>query len=144
VVIFCLAGFALVYCANTAIGRVCMGLVGAPAASRYLTLMIPAGLAVYLHLATLASARRAHLLGLAYVVLLIPGCLFLQNGDRENVRWYSEGRRAWKAAYLATHDAVQATRQANFPIHPFPDTLTERLQFLEKHRLNLFKPDGQP
>ena len=144
-VIFSLAAFALTYCANTAVGRVCLGLEGgAPASSRYLTLMIPAGLAIFLHIATLSVPRRAQGLGLAYAGLLLFGTLYLQRGDRDTIRWYSDGRRAWKAAYLATHDAVQATRQANFPIHPFPDTLTERLQFLEKHRLNLFKPDGQP
>jgi len=59
------------------------------------------------------------------------------------VNYYSEGRRAWKAAYLKTKDEVKANELSNFCVYPAP-RLKERLQFLEKNRLNLFNPDGTP
>jgi hypothetical protein len=139
VVISCLAAYALIYCMNTAIGRVCLGYEQASAASRYVTLMIPAGLAIFLHLATL---RPAQWLGLAYALLLVPGTIALRQDDWNSVHWYSDGRRAWKAAYLSTHDEAKANEQAHFSIYPAP--VTDRLKFLEQRQLNLFNPSAKP
>jgi hypothetical protein len=58
-IIFLLAAFELIYLVNTAIGRVMLGLGDAPIASRYVVLMIPGGLAIYLALATRARSKLA-------------------------------------------------------------------------------------
>jgi hypothetical protein len=135
VVIFFLSGFTLLYCADTAIGRVRLGLDAAPAASRYVTLMIPGALAIYLHLATLRR-RSAGILGLVCALALIPATTRLSPVEWASVRSYSEGRAAWKAAYLATHDEAKATAASHFEI--YPHSVADRLEFLERNHLNLF------
>lgn len=139
VAIFSLATFALLYCAFTAIGRVCLGVTNAPAASRYVTLMISGGLALWLHLTTLRRATLGRMLALAYTACLAVGTLALRHEDWESVHWYSDGRTAWRAAYFHTHDAAKANREAGFDIHPLPNSLADRLKFLEARRLNFFK-----
>ena len=49
-----LAVYVLVYCANTAIGRVFLG-PEAPLATRYVTLLIPGMLAIFLQIALIRS-----------------------------------------------------------------------------------------
>jgi hypothetical protein len=139
VVIFFLSGFTLLYCADTAIGRVHLGLDAAPAASRYVTLMVPGALAIYLHLATL-RVRGAGILGLIMALALVPATTRLSPREWESVRSYSDGRAAWKAAYLATHDEAKATATSHFEI--YPHSVAARLEYLERHHLNLF--NGQP
>lgn len=139
VVIFSLSAFALLYCFNTAVGRVCLGIEAAPQASRYVTLMIPAGLAVYLGL-TRALPRQAFAMGVFYVGLLCAGTLVLRPSDWESIRWFHDGREAWKAAYLETHDELLANQRSKFQVYPIPGKITERLKYLEEHRLNLFTP----
>jgi hypothetical protein len=137
-VIFSLAAFALLYAAYTAVGRVCFGLDGAPAASRYVTLMIPAGFAFFLQLASVRSARTAGLLGVAYALLLAAGTLDLRRDDWDNVNWFHNGRLAWKEAYLKTGDEMEANRLSGFRVYPDPGAITERLDYLRRHKLNLF------
>jgi hypothetical protein len=58
------------------------------------------------------------------------------------VNWYHQIKISWKAAYLETHNRKTADRRANFAMYPEP--LTYELSFLEKNRLNLFKPETGP
>ncbi|MBK9990768.1 MAG: hypothetical protein IPP19_08570 [Verrucomicrobia bacterium] len=142
-VIFCLAAFSLIYGLNTAIGRVFSGWQEAGAASRYVTLMIPAGLAAYLHFATLNKAILARTLTIAYVCFLAYNTVELHTRDWRSINHYSEGRRAWKAAYLETRSEEQASERTHFQVYPAP-VLGDRLRYLEAHRLNLFNSDAHP
>ena len=137
VVLFCLSAFTLLYCANTAVGRVHMG-ASASLAPRYVTLLIPGGLALFLQLALWGRRVALAWPALAYAVMLIPGTCFLRPLDIAGVDWYTEGRTKWKAAYLETHDEAKADKIANFAIYPGP--IGDRLRFLEERRLNLFSP----
>jgi hypothetical protein len=137
VVLFCLSAFALLFCANCAIGRVFTGPI-APLAPRYASLLIPAGLAIFLQLSALRVRPHVGWLALAYTVLLIPGTAVQRADEIYGIHWYAEGRSAWKAAYLSTHDQAQADAIAHFPVYPGP--VTERLDYLETRRLNLFLP----
>jgi hypothetical protein len=139
VVLFCLAAFALLFCANCAIGRVFTGPI-APLAPRYAALLIPAGLAIFLQLAQLRAHPNLAWLAMAYVVLLVPGTSIRRADEIYGENWYADGRRSWKAAYLRTHDEVQADQVAHFPVYPGP--LGDKLTFLEDRRLNLFLPDS--
>jgi hypothetical protein len=141
--IFCLAAFALIYCFETAVGRVCLGWKDASATSRYVTLMIPAGLALYLHVSGLKNRALASALSILYAVLLLSGTVRLHNSDWRSIHTFSDGRLAWKAAYLKTHDLIQANEFAGFLIYP-TSQLEERLRFLEKNRINLFNSNGLP
>ena len=139
VVLFCLAAFALLFCANCAIGRVFTGSI-APLAPRYAALLIPAGMAIFLQLAQLRAHRNLAWLAMAYVVLLVPGTSIRRADEIYGANWYADGRRSWKAAYLKSHDEAQADQIAHFPVYPGP--LGEKLTFLEDRHLNLFLPDS--
>jgi hypothetical protein len=137
VVLFCLSAFALLFCANCAIGRVFTSSI-APLAPRYASLLIPAGLAIFLQLLLLRAHRGLGWAAMAYVVLLIPGTAVTRADEIYGANWFAEGRRSWKAAYLSTHDEAKADQLSHFSIYPAP--LGERLTFLENNRLNLFLP----
>jgi len=143
VVMFSLAAFVLIYCFETAVGRVFCGWKEGAAGSRYVTLMIPAGLALYLFFAGLKNRLLSTCCCCLYAVLLIFGTLRLHNSDWRFIHSYNTGRLAWKAAYLATGDEGKAGELAGFQIYPAVQ-LEERLRFLEKHQLNLFNPRGLP
>jgi hypothetical protein len=137
-VIFCLAAFTLIYCIETAIGRVCLGWDGASRASRYVTLMIPGGLAIGLHLATIQQTWVRTWCCASYGLVLIWGTLFLSTEDKRTVSNWHDGLKAWKQAYLATHDEQISNKVSAFSIYPgaIPEN---HLQYLEKNNLNLFK-----
>lgn len=141
VVLFCLAAFALLYCANCAIGRVFTGPI-APYASRYSGLLIPAGLALFLQLASLARRRAFAWALVGYTILLVPATAVMAAYEVAGADWYADGRRAWKAEYLKTQDQSDADRVARFAIYPAP--LNDRLAFLKEHRLNLFADGPAP
>src|SRR5262249_46310435 len=64
-----LAAFGLLFCAGAAVGRITLGL-GSAQATRYVPLVVPAFLGLYLHLQTLRTARARMLLsGLAAVLM---------------------------------------------------------------------------
>jgi hypothetical protein len=137
--VFCLAAFTLVFCVQTAIGRTCLGWESASRASRYVTLMIPGGLAIGLHLATIKSRFRPPWVTLAYGALLVIGTMQLRESDWMLIKQWHDGRETWKETYLHTHDQQKANEASQFTI--FPGGMPEaHMQFLEKHRLNLFKP----
>ncbi len=140
VVIFSFSAFVLVYCANTAVGRITLGL-GAANASRYVTLMIPGAMALLLHCKYFPPPRGRQILFLA-TLLFAAGTLRLTEKDWQSVNWFHDGRAGWKAAYLATHDELQANKISGFPVYPKPGAITQRLQFLEQNHLNLFAPDN--
>jgi len=139
-VLFCLAAFALLFCLNCAVGRVFTSAI-APYSSRYVALMVPAGMALLLQLGGLVRARYAWL-ALLYTLLLVPSTAFLRDYEASGANWYSDGRRAWKEEYLRTRDEAGAARAAHFPIYPAP--LGERLKFLEDRNLNLFHDSPHP
>jgi hypothetical protein len=138
VIIFCLAAFALMYCFNTALGRVFLGVEQART-SRYVTLMIPAGLTIYFSLGVLPSLRCARVLQAIYIVVLVSGTTLMRSSDLMTAQTFHDGRLAWKKAYLVTHDEVEANRVSGYDVYTAP-VLGPRLKFLEERKLNLFKP----
>jgi hypothetical protein len=138
-IIFSLAAFEVAYLINTAVGRVMLGLDEAPIASRYVILMIPGGLAVYLALATCARPGLARRLSLAYALLLIPATAFLRTSEQSALDRFSTGRLDWKRAYLRTHSESESSRISDFDVFPF--SVADKLKYLETHRLNLFNGD---
>jgi hypothetical protein len=141
VVLFCLSAFALLFCANCAVGRVFTGSI-APLAPRYAALLIPAGLAIFLQLCALRVRPGVSWLVFTYVALLVPGTAVRRADEVYGANWYADGSRAWKAAYLSTHDESKADQAAHFSVYPGP--VSDRLIFLEDRQLNLFlPPDSQ-
>jgi len=140
-VLFFLTAYELLYCANNALGRVMLG-DAAPLASRYVTLVIPAGLVIVLELSALRRGRAAFWCCLVFAAAIAPGDLVMRTDEMDLVHWYYNFRSSWKAAYLATHNQQEANRRAHFSMYPVP--LTFELSYLEEHHLNLFKPESGP
>jgi hypothetical protein len=134
-VIFVLLAFSLLFVVNTAAGRVCLGREGA-AASRYVTLMIPAFLAMYFCLLTFSANRVGKIAIGLFVLLLIPSALAVRNGVVAN----ADGKRAWAACYRQREDIQYCDNSTNFKVDPYPDYdhLKEKLDYLKQQRLNLF------
>ena len=116
-----------------------LGYEAAATTSRYVTLLIPAGLALFLAVSSYRPSGIGLWLGVAFTILLVPATVEFRPWERETVESVANGRRAWKTIYLETHSQDQANKRAQFKVHPFD--LTERLKYLEEHKLNLF--DGR-
>ncbi len=136
-----LLSFSLFFAANAAVGRVCQGLPEAAQFSRYMALLVPAYLAIYFHLLTWRkNAFRAALLTV-FAIALIPGTLRMPNGFSPRI--VSDGKQAWKTCILQIGNIDYCDQATGFPIYPDPRRthLLEKLQFLQKNRLNLYSGD---
>jgi len=136
-----LLSFSLLFEANAAVGRVCLGMPEAAQLSRYMGLLVPAFLAIYFHLLTWRkSTFRTALLAL-FVIALIPGTVRMPSGYSPQL--VSDGKQAWKTCILQTGNINYCDRATGFPLHPDPrkTQLLEKLQFLQKNRLNLYSGD---
>lgn len=140
--LFLLSSATLLFCLNTAIGRVMLGWQFAPYASRYVTLLIPGIFALYLRIEQVESNRWRNL---GWAALLFASGwhgLLLTTQEQSSAERYYHGRLLWKESYLATgsqQKADAATEKAlGFVI--YPGDLSARLEYLRQRDLNLFKP----
>ena len=137
-VVAILTSFALMFGAATAAGRLCPEWEAATA-SRYVPYATTAWFGAFLWLTSrLDTARwpRDVLLALTLVVLL---------GERFDrgtpaAAFYPTVKRAWIACYVETKSIDACSARVGHAIYPVPtDTrLQEKLDFLERYRLNLF------
>ena len=131
-----LLSYSLLFSTNAAIGRLCSTLRLAYS-SRYVTLLIPAFLAIYFYLLSKPwHGKRKFVLAL-WVLLLIPAAL---RKPWEEIRWYSGGKRDWVTCYTRTGNIRYCDQSANFTVDPYPGQpgFQEKLDYLQEHRLNLF------
>jgi len=136
-----LLGFSLLFEGNAAIGRVSLGMPEAAQISRYMGLLVPGYLAIYFHLLTWRkNAFRTAILAM-FVIALIPGAIRMPNGYSPQL--VSDGKQAWKTCILQIGDINYCDHATGFPLHPDPrkTQLLEKLQFLQKNRLNLYSGD---
>ncbi len=128
--------YSLLFSANTAVGRVCVGLPAPAQASRYTTLLIPAFLGLYFFLLTVKSAPLRKILVALFVAVLIPGHVHIS----QRVDWFANGKRAWAICYRKTEDIAFCDAATKFKIYPNPSQtqLKQKLDYLKEHKLNLF------
>jgi hypothetical protein len=136
VVVFLLASFAILYAFNTAVGRVFLGLENAPFASRYVPLLVPGILALFIYAGLLKSRVSGVVVISILIVGMVLGTLRLSEHDQTLVAWYRGGRIAWRDAYLKTGSQSEADRLANFKI--FPAQLDWRIDSLKQRKLNFY------
>lgn len=135
-----LAAATLLYCVNTAIGRVSLGWQEAPYASRYVTLTALGIFALYLQAESLTRpwTRLAAWAGIL-ALMLFSGLVFSRE-DRNATEWYRLGRERWREACLSRPEppTTVPVPGGDFPIHP--GDVRAKVDFLRRHRLNLFAP----
>jgi hypothetical protein len=131
-----LLAYSLLLSANTAVGRVCLGIPAGAQSSRYATLLIPAFLGMYFYLLTVEFARLRHILLALLIVIVIPGHVHISVG----AQWFVNGKRAWAACYKQMGDIGFCDSTTGFPVYPVPERtrLKQKLDYLKEHRLNLF------
>lgn len=141
-VLFTLTASTLLYCLNTAIGRISLGWHDAPYAPRYIPLIVPGILALFIQAERLASRFWRNVLWVALFVTAAWSGFTLSFGDRNAVDWYRRNRERWREVYLATDSQAKAdaatASDGGFTIHP--GDLSTKLEHLRRHQLNLWKP----
>jgi hypothetical protein len=137
---FSLAGFALLFAAGTAVGRICLEFASANA-SRYIPYMLPGMLALYL-----VIRRSAATSPVAYALLpvLLVACIAKETDEtsRKEAETYFRYKQRWRDCYLATHDIAACDVSSGHPVYPSPEVtqLQQKLDWLEQHRYSLFQP----
>ena len=137
--VFVLSAFSLTFAANTAMGRVCLGLEAA-LAERYVPYMLTLVIATYLFVSMwpkFPRLRMAVLVGFLAIAAAKETVLIrrpLAESDH-----YARIKSSFRDCYLG--GATLAACSARWPIHPDPkDTrLQEKLDYLRDHRLSLFR-----
>jgi hypothetical protein len=135
-----LAVFGLLFCAGTAVGRITLGL-NAAQSTRYVPLVVPAFLGLYLHLQTLRSLRGRLLLSCLAVVALAAATFPMRADEARFIAILARDKQRWVDAYLETGSVRVADARARRPIYPNPPDVThleEKLDTLRRQRLNLF------
>jgi len=131
--------FSLLFCANTALGRLCLGLLTAQS-SRYVPYLIPAFLGIYF--SCLASGNKSwKTVGTIGVwAIAISAALPVRMGDRSMMAQYHNVKNSWRECYLQHHDIEQCDTLTGTKIYPWPASghLREKLDFLEEKKLNLY------
>jgi hypothetical protein len=131
-----LLGYSLLFAANTAIGRVCLGLPAPAQSSRYATLLIPAFLAMYFYLLAVPSKKVREVAFLLLALILIPGHARVA----PRAARYAVGKRAWASCYKQAESIAYCDSATKFTIYPYPERtrLKQKLDYLKKNKLNLF------
>lgn len=136
--ILTLTSFSLLFAAATAYGRIALGFPGAQA-TRYVPLLVPALLGVYLRLSEIARPRpRAPLLAASAVAIALA-TFPMRASEARFMEHLSRGKRAWVEAYLATGNLAEANDRAGLSIFPYDAPEVPRmLAYLREHQLNLY------
>jgi len=131
-----LLSFSLLFAANTAVGRCCLGPAVA-LSSRYMPLLIPAFLAIYFYLLSKSWDDKRKLIVAAWVILILPAAVSI---PRNSIRPYINGKRQWANCYVRTGDLQYCDKSTNFVIFPDPERthLQQKLDYLRQNHLNLF------
>src|SRR5579884_15808 len=141
--LFLLPAFTLLFVFNCAYGRASISLGGA-LASRYVTLVLPGLVALFLCLRLAKPPRiRRYAPWLVLALLYLP-CTLLLASDRSTMAALSKGKVLWVQAYRQTGDIDRTDHTAHFKIHPNPAAthLKEKLDFLQRHGYECFARSG--
>jgi hypothetical protein len=130
--------FSLIFCANTALGRLCLGVLTAQS-SRYIPYVIPAFLGLYFS-ALAYRQKTSRAAGVAAVIAIAASAsLVIRIGDRSMMAQYHRVKNDWRECYLQRHDIAQCDALTGNKIYPWPGTqLKDKLDYLEQNRLNLY------
>lgn len=132
-----LVAYTLLFCANTAYGRLCGGL-GNAQSSRYVIYLELGVLGLYFQMLNSRRSSRQTLLLAALLVSVITAS-FATN--REHMTYFRYVKQEWKACYIQTEDLIGCNRFVGFPIFSHPPERThlqEKLQYLKRARENLY------
>ena len=141
---FSLAGFALLFAAGTAVGRICLEFVSANA-SRYIPYIMPGMLAIYLVIRRNAAKSP---IAFALLPVLLIACIAKETEETSKIEaeTFFKYKQRWRDCYLATHDIGVCDASAGHAVYPSPEAthLQKKLDWLEQHRYSLFRTRQRP
>jgi len=135
-IVVSLTAFTLVFCFNTAYGRLCEGLQ-ASSISRYVIYLEPAVLGFYFFLLSFHQSTMRKFLLSGFLIAVVAASLYR---DRGGMGFAWNVKQHWKTCYLQTEDIEGCNKVADFPIYPNPQRnhLKEKLEYLKRTRQNLY------
>ena len=140
-IIVILTGYSLLFSLITGLGRISFGVTGGQV-SRYMALLIPGYIGVYLALITARVNYRTVLSVGFSLMILIAGVMPLNVRDQELMIQISNGKTRWKACYRETEDYYGCNQSTGFKIHPRKESIViERLNYFKENDLNLYLDD---
>jgi hypothetical protein len=98
-------------------------------------LLVPAFLAMYLHLLSWKGGIRKTAIMVAFALVVLPNTLKMH---RDPVQ--ENGKRAWQQCYLKFEDISYCDRMTGYPTYwdPAATNLKDKLDYLKRNHLNLF------
>ena len=140
-IIVILTGYSLLFSFVTGLGRISFGVTGGQV-SRYMALLIPGYIGVYLALITARVNYRTVLTVGFSLMIILAGVLPLNVRDQEMMIQISNGKTLWKACYLEAEDYYGCNQSTGFKIHPRKESIViERLNYFKENDLNLYLDD---
>lgn len=138
-VIAALSAYALLFCLNTAIGRICLGIT-AGQQPRYIPYLITAFLSLYMASAIIRTSQMRAVVLSIFLVFAAWSSLHLDTWTWLSARNRSYDQRAWRECYLKRESVKECDAITGSKIYPSPEAthLQEKLQFLKQNRLNLY------
>lgn len=141
-IVFALIGFTLLYCGGAAVGRSCLGMVQAQP-SRYVTLMIPAFVGLFLGISTLPRPNLRVGLFAVGLLLVLHSLWPFPSADQWVIDYYYSGKTEWKACYLQEENVESCQKKTGFQVYPVIDNrIQSELDFLKEHKFNLYLDGG--
>ena len=139
-----LIGYALLFVSMAAVGRVCLGATRQALSSRYITLVLPLILGIYMW-ARAQNMRRQITTGAGISALLLLALLppFYRSPYTLTPQVFHDYKTTWAACYVATLDPYHCNTVAGSPVYPETQAIIGSLRFLEQNRLNLFRDMAQ-
>jgi hypothetical protein len=130
-----LLAYSLLFASTSAVGRVCAGLPATP--YRYLTLLIPAFLAIYFYLLSRGGWKGRGVALILFGALLIPSTVTI---PWESIRRVHDGKSRWSDCYRRTGNIYYCDQASGFRVYPEPEgtNLQQKLDYLRRNRLSLF------
>jgi len=139
-IIFILIAFTLLFCINSAIGRISLG-VGLGMTSRYVPYLIPAFYGIYLHLANYIQNNKIRNILLTTMIACLTISTFpLNKIDYQGILMYKNCKTQWRLFYLQTEDVEKTNQTIGCKIYPDAKrtNLKWKLDYLKARKLNLY------
>jgi len=132
-----LLAFCLLFSANAAYGRSCLG-IGVAQASRYVIYMECGLLGLYFFLMELPSSVSRQLVLLLFTAALI-GTIPIRTQDRAVMNFVRSAKGDWKRCYMQFEDIRGCNHAVGYGVYPNTDRdLKGKLDFLKRTRQNLY------
>jgi hypothetical protein len=136
--VFFLLAYSLLFAANAAVGRLCLGLEAA-SISRYVPLIMPSMVGAYLYyLGHPQRVRRKQVIAVLFCATVYTCIIPWQLKAAERL---CREKASWVQAYRVTGDAKSADALSGCRVYPDPDrtNLDHKLNWLRLHHFSLFR-----